>query len=301
MPSGMNEKEKYSHRFFEKMPSYLYPIYLKKIYMDVMGKGLDLKNPKLFTEKIQWIKLNDNIPIKTQWSDKLLLRNLVSEKVPELGFPKVYTHGNNFEELDFNVCPNEFIIKTNHAWKQNYFVSDKNKFLANNNKEYNTVRYLFNYYLSRHFAFSSGFEMQYKDINRKVYVEEFIRGNSISLDLNYKIYCFNGVPRIIEHYITDEGKIDNSRIAVFDTGWKQLDVEYLYPKYQGMPIPPPENLNKMLEYSKTLSKDFKFVRIDFLNTCEKLYLSEMTFTPSSGFIFFNPPEYDAILGQMLNL
>lgn len=94
----------------------------------MIGKPLDLKNPKLFTEKIQWIKLNDNLPIKTQWSDKLLLRDLGSEKIPELEFPKVYTQGNNFEELDFNVCPDEFIIKTNHAWKQNYFVSVKTSF-----------------------------------------------------------------------------------------------------------------------------------------------------------------------------
>lgn len=128
IPFTKNEKYKYSHGFFENMPSNLYPIYLKKIYKDVMGKRLDLKNPKLFTEKIQWLKFNDNIPIKTQWSDKLLLRDLGSEKIPELEFPKVYTQGNNFEELDFNVCPDEFIIKTNHAWKQNYFVSVKTSF-----------------------------------------------------------------------------------------------------------------------------------------------------------------------------
>ena len=55
--------------------------------------------------------------------------------------------------------------------------------------------------------------------------------------------------------------------------------------------------------NKTLAKDFKFVRIDWMIYQNKLYFGEMTFTPNSGFIFFteNHNELQIKLGKMLNV
>lgn len=33
----------------------------------------------------------------------------------------------------------------------------------------------------------------------------------------------------------------------------------------------------------------------------KIYFGEMTFTPARGYMKFNPPKYDRIVGGMLNL
>ena len=64
-----------------------------------------------------------------------------------------------------------------------------------------------------------------------------------------------------------------------------------------------ENLIKAVDLSKSLSKGFKLVRVDWMFHQNKLYFGEMTFTPNSGFIFFpeNHTKLQIKLGYMLNL
>lgn len=66
-------------------------------------------------------------------------------------------------------------------------------------------------------------------------------------------------------------------------------------------IPRPKNLDEMLYYSKELSKDFKFVRVDFFEANKELYFGEMTFTPFSGYVHFEPDSYDLHYGNKLKL
>ena len=47
----------------------------------------------------------------------------------------------------------------------------------------------------------------------------------------------------------------------------------------------------MLDYSRKLSAEFAFVRVDFYNLDGKIYLGELTFTPSnSGFHLKNKSQ-----------
>ena len=65
----------------------------------------------------------------------------------------------------------------------------------------------------------------------------------------------------------------------------------------------------MFEFAKILSKDFKFVRVDFIEHNKKLYFAEMTFTPHSGYFRYNginqttqeSLKIDRMLGDMLKL
>ncbi len=296
-------RKKNSNDFFEKIPPVLYPIYLKKIYKEKMGHSLNLRNPKLFTEKIQWLKLYDNLPIKATLADKLLVRDYATEKIPEIKFPQVYTIADCFEKLDFSICPDKFVIKTNHAWRQHVFIENKEKMLnSKDNLKYKIIKNAFNRYLEKNHAFQSGFELQYKNINRKVYVEENICDSFSNYDLNYKVHCFNGKPMFIDYYkvIVDKAQ-ESSYITIYDTEWKKLDFCHSEQPYLGEAIDAPVVLPKMLEFSKILSRDFKYVRVDFMLKGEDIYLSEMTFTPSSGFMTFNPVKYDEIWGNLLKL
>ena len=54
------------NRFFAELNELERPKYLKEVYKAVIGKKLNLKKPKTFREKIQWIKLYDATPLKTK-------------------------------------------------------------------------------------------------------------------------------------------------------------------------------------------------------------------------------------------
>ena len=62
----------------------------------------------------------------------------------------------------------------------------------------------------------------------------------------------------------------------------------------------PENLSRMIEIARILSQDFPFVRVDLYNIHGKIYFGELTFYPWSGYVKFNPFEFDEKLGQLLD-
>ncbi len=53
---------------------------LKIIFKIRLGYQLNLKNPKTFNEKLQWLKLNDRKPEYTKLVDKLEVKRIVAEK-----------------------------------------------------------------------------------------------------------------------------------------------------------------------------------------------------------------------------
>ena len=57
----------------------------------------------------------------------------------------------------------------------------------------------------------------------------------------------------------------------------------------------------MIEYAKKLSEDFVFVRVDFYNINGKIYLGEMTFSPSSNGFKLKNKEQSIELGKLINL
>lgn len=287
----MHKYDEYSYTFFEKLPVNLYERYLRKYYKETMLKAgrdvkLNLKNPKLFSEKIQWLKLYDNVPIKSKFTDKLIAKDIVKDIIPEINISKVYSTGKCFDDLDFDVCPEKFVVKTNHASAQVIKVEDKNEFL-NSETPLGLVntKMIVDFWLSRHFAFYAGFEMQYKNIDRKVFTEEYL--DDIT---EYKFICCNGMPEVV---ICIQGTIS----GMYNTDWGNLFPEYFkeYPNHTEKP----QDLDIMLNYAKKLSQGFKLVRVDLIKSHGKIYFGEMTFTPSSGII--EDEKFDTYMGKKLKI
>ena len=84
----MDEKE-LRHRVFWK-------------YFFRKGRFINFKNPKLFTEKIQWLKVYDCTPIKTVLADKLAVRDWVRDKIGEQYLKKIIGVYDRYEDIDFS-------------------------------------------------------------------------------------------------------------------------------------------------------------------------------------------------------
>ena len=61
-----------------------YEKYLKKWFLKRTGKHLNLENPQTFSEKIQWLKLYNSTPLKTELADKYKVRNWVRIFNPDI-------------------------------------------------------------------------------------------------------------------------------------------------------------------------------------------------------------------------
>ncbi len=281
--------------FFQKMfPPVFYPYLLKFFYKRYMNKELSLSNPRTLSEKINVLKLANNEPLKFLLADRLYCKNYVKKIIPELSCAQVYQVAPSFGKIDFSVLPDSFIIKLSHACKTGILVENKNLLTQ---EQINQYRKYYKKVMSINYAFWGVLELQYKNIKPCIYVEEYIPHVGCEKFMEYEIYCFNGNPEFIQYTINNNNSFD---VTFLDTEWKKAPYDLFAPRQETF-IPSTPNKDKMIEYARKLSKDFKFVRIDFFEKNDILYFAEMTFSPFMGNIKFVPDEYDLILGEKLKI
>lgn len=285
----------YEYDFLVSLDEKEYPKYLKKIFKTMTGESLNLKHPKTFNEKIQWLKLYDSSPLKTQLTDKVLVRDYVKEKIGEEYLKPICQICDSFDEIDFDKLPQAFIIKCNHGCKWHYKIKDKKRFLENKHV-FSYVRDKFNFWMTQQFHLWGWFELQYKGIKPKIIVEDFI-GNLSEPLIEYEVYCFNGIPKISRRV---KFGTPGSCNTLYDENFEIMN-EQLYMAVINEKILPEPELKKAVELSKILAKGFKFVRVDWIANNSKLYFNEMTFSPMSGFFNFSDFDFNLKLGSMLKI
>jgi len=262
--------------YYEALPIKCYPIELRYWYRCATGEELNLDNPISFNEKINWMKLYDRNPVKTELADKLLAREYVKKEVGDRYLVPILGVWDKFDDIIFEKLPNRFVLKCNHGSGWNLIVKDKAKL---NLKE---VREKMNKWMATNYAFVCGFELHYKDIQPRIIAEKYLE-NSCSKDLvDYKIHCFNGIPKIIQ--VIGKRDFDNhcANEAFFDVEWNPIRlIHHTYNMYDLYPEKP-KNLYELLGVAEKLSKLFKYVRVDLYSCDGKVYFGEMTFTPASG-------------------
>lgn len=285
-----------------------YPKELKKLFKENTGKDLDLDNPKTFNEKLQWIKLYDNYPLKTILADKLAVRNWIEKQLGTSYLKNIYGSWNRFEDIDFNVLPDSFVLKTNHGCKMNYVVTDKKDFLTNDKEK---AKKIFRKWLKTNFAFCGGFELQYQNITPRVFAEELMQNRNNQNLEDFEFFCFNGEPKLLMYSSYNNNEYKSS---FYDENLNKLPLK-IFEDEETADLPPTENIDRLFKISKKLSQNFKFVRVDFMRISqsksrlsdlkakynEKIVFSEMTFTPHSGYYNFIPEEYDYIIGNWLDI
>ena len=274
-----------SWRFFKFMPDKLY-IRLK--YFTTFKKRINLKNPVTFNEKIQWLKINDRKKEYSNYVDKYESKRIVSKLIGKKYIIPTIGIFENLDLIDFESLPNQYVIKCTHDCGSLVIVKNK--------KEVNIdiIKEKINKGLKNNYYYSSR-EWPYKNVKPRIIIEKYM-GENLE---DYKIFCFNGIPKIILVCSNRKGFFKNTNF--YDTNWNLLP--FTRENHSNNPIEQkkPSNLSDMLDIAKKLSKGFDFMRVDLYNIDENIYFGEMTFYPSSGFEGFEPKEYDKILGEMINL
>lgn len=274
--------------FYDKMSD---EEFIKKKYKIKMGKNLNLKNPKTYNEKLQWLKLYNHNPLYTKLVDKYEVKKYVAKLIGEEYIIPTLGVWSSFDEIDFEILPMSFVLKCTHDSGGLVIVKDKK------NIDYKSAKKKLNRCLERNFYYA-GREWPYKDVVPMIIAEKYIEDRNHELK-DYKLMCFNGKVKcsfVCTERFSDEGL----KVTFFDREWNMMPFERYYPK-SNMPISKPINYEKMIELAEILSKDIPFVRVDFYEVDNKIYFGELTFYPGSGLEDFEPEEWDYTLGQWIEL
>ena len=266
--------------------------YLKFVYKIMVGKILNLDNPTTFTEKLQWLKLHKRNEQYTLMVDKASVKKLVAEKIgdkyiiPTLG---VY---NRFENVDFNVLPDSFVIKSTHDSGGVVICKNKSEFDIDNAKK------IINRSLKHNF-FDIGREYPYKNVVPRVIAEEYISALGNSELGEYKFFCFNGEPKIV---LVCKGKAhsDVRTNDYMDINFERIPVQSMNPISEEPPKKP-EQYDEMISIARKLSEGIIQVRVDLYLAGDKIYFGELTFFHNSGLCNFEPKSYDEIFGAYIEL
>ena len=276
--------------YYSKLSPDYYLAELMLWYHQVTQMYLNLDNPKTFNEKIQWMKLYDSTEQKTRLADKYLVRDWVAEKIGNQYLIPLLGVWDSFDEINFDSFPERFVLKANHGCGWNIIVKDKATF------DIDDAKAKFDVWMSKNYAFHN-LELHYKNIKPKIIAEQFLENENDDL-YDYKLFCFNGKTKYIAFYCE---RAQGIKMAYYDTAWNLQPFIGIYPRDNKI-RPKPTYLDELIRISDTLSMGFPHVRIDFyiLNNGE-IKFGEMTFSPASGTVAYNPPEYNLIMGDLIDL
>lgn len=267
-------------------------LYLRMRYYMHTHKWLNLGNPKRFNEKLQWLKLYYRKPEHTVMVDKYLVRDYIKEKIGEQYLIPLLGVWDNVEDIDFDALPDKFVIKCNHnSGDGMYICTDKAKMDVQKVKAGLKRGLEQNYYLNDR-------EWPYKNVPRKIVAEQYLDDGSGRGINDYKVFNFNGEPRIIQ---VDFDRFIDHKKNIYTTDWKLCDFSFNYPSHPEVEIPKPPALDEMLQLSRKLSAGEPYMRTDFYCVGGKLYFGELTFFPATGYGAFDPDEVDYKLGDMITL
>lgn len=267
--------------------------YLKLCYRLKTHKKLDLKNPKTFNEKIQWLKLYNRRPEYTMMVDKYRVREYIKEKIgEEYLIPLVGGPWKRADDIDFEALPEQFVLKCNHDSGSVVICRDKKNF------DFGAARQKLDYCL-RHNFWYLGREWPYKDVEPCIIAEKYMVDESGEELKDYKVFSFGGKPQIIQ---VDYDRFKEHKRNLYDTDWNYIDTTLQYPTNREMIIGKPKSLNKMLQLCEKLSGGgIPLLRVDFYSIEEKLYVGELTFFPESGFGKFRHEGWEIKLGELIEL
>jgi len=263
---------------------------------DEHGMSLDLSNPKTLTDKMIWLELYDpSNHLKPICADKIGVREYAKEKLgKDICVPLIKVYESP-EEFSLSELPSKFVLKSSNSYNQNLICTDKNNLnetdVRTKMKNWGSVVHGIN-----------TCEPHYLYIQRRYFAEKFISTKGQKDLVDYKFLCFNGQPKYMQLIQDRHGP--NKRLQYYDMNMKFVDI--CRNDFKNRPDMKsndvlPKCFDLMKEYATKLAAPFKFVRVDFYEVGNKVYLGEMTFTPGTCFIKYKNPNTDRMLGDMLKL
>lgn len=251
--------------------------YHKYVYYLERGHWPDFKHPKDLSEHILSEMSKPSFTKYAPYADKVKVRDYVILKGLGDCLLDVYGVWENASEIDFDALPEKYALKPNNGSGGHFFCKDKSK--VDKGK---VIKQLNDALEWVHTDKAFHWEPHYECIEPKIYCEELIDTGDESWPVDYKFTCVKG--KICDVFVSFERETGTTKYCTLDTNYKILP--YTRDEYLPSTLPPkPKHFERMKEIALLLSADFEFVRVDLYEYKDKVFFSELTFSPWGGFMY----------------
>lgn len=269
-------------------------MYIHLRYLTRMKKPLNLKNPRTFNEKLQWLKLHGRNPAYSRLVDKYEVRAFVKERIGgEYLIPLVGGPWESFDQIDFGSLPEKFVLKCTHDSGGLVICRDRSELDMEAARRRVARSLETNYYLQAR-------EWPYKHVKPRIIAEACMEDETTADLRDYKFFCFGGEPRLL--YVASNRHAGNkeTKFDFYDMDFRHLDLRNAHPN-ASVPPEKPSQFALMSHLAAQLSAGFPHVRVDLYEVNGRVYFGEMTFFHMGGFFPFDPPEWDKKMGSWIEL
>lgn len=258
------------------------------LYFVHHGRLPDLKQPRLFSEHMARTKLPPVDPRHVRCADKLAVRDFVKERGREETLVPLHRVYERVEEIDWTRLPSRFVMRCSHGSKAVILCPDRRSFDAD------AWKGLLERWMAAGTERSLG-EVHYRDIPRRILLEDMLDSWDGGPLVDHKFWCFHGRPRFV---LLVRGSGMGRRFYSYrDLDWKPLQPHRRLHPEDGLARPP--HFDALVELAATLSAGFSFVRVDLYDTAQGPRFGEMTFTPWGGVGSFFSDDWDARMGAWI--
>lgn len=265
--------------------------YLKKRFIKKLGYQPNFDHPLSFNEKVTARMIYERNTFHTQLADKFAVRQIISKHIHSRYLVPIMMTCKKFDEINFNLLPNQFVLKCNHDSGSAIVCSNKKTF------DFKKARKKLNKHLKQNMYINKR-EWHYKDINPLILIEQYInlyRDPNTQLTITTcRVHCFENKVQFLEIDIQDDQ--NNCFSNIYDASWVLQPFTVDQKNNAPFNLKAPQSLKEILELAEKISFVQGYSRIDFLIAQDQIYFSEITLTPNAGRMVISPPEWDMKLG-----
>lgn len=276
-----------------KIQKYIPPkVWWELYFRKKMGYWCNLWFPKTFNEKLCWLKFNYHNPLYTIMADKVAVKQYVANIIGEDHIIPTLNTYKNVNEVNWEELPEQFVIKCNHDNGSTLICKDKGIFDIKKAEAHLASHLAVNFYTYH-------YEWAYKNITPMILVEKLLQDDRYAEIMDYKFYCFDGIPRFL-YVSTCSENHTNCRMSFMTTDWQLAPFQKrTCPMLENVPTKP-SCFEEMMQIASQLSSGMPFLRVDLYEVGKHVFFSELTAYPTAGVISFSK-EWDKKIGDMLHL